>query len=177
MSAPQNPQHLQFITKALRSGFNESQIAANLGITQSAVSQYIDAHGLADDLKQNKTTRDVDANLNDIELMVTERIKAGLRFAPVSVMQLGNLLRTVNGAKRRSLGNEAQASGDDRLVALRLPQHIQISINVNAQNELIEVDGRTLTSLPSGQLLEEAMRPVVRKPILIEAQEDLTYGI
>ena len=146
--------HLQFITKALRSGFTESQIAANLCITQSAVHQYIESHNLAAEVAQNEQLQEIDNNLNDIELVLTRKLKHAVQYAPLDPMQLGALLKVVNSTRRRTVEPTHAAEG----TLVYLPAHtVTPLVGVkNARNELVELNGRSFTTMPSGQLYEHA---------------------
>lgn len=154
MTGITNPAQKQFIVKALRSGFNESQIADNLGISQSAVHQYIEAHELGQELAQGVQMRKVDDNLNEIELTLTEKLKVAINHTPMNPMQLGALLKIVNSTRRRTVETPESAQGV--LVYLPAATTAPFVATKNSRNELVELNGRSFVTMPSGQLYDHA---------------------
>lgn len=142
-----------FVVTALRNGFSDSQIAQSLGVTQSAVAQAIESYGLKEIAAQNSKFESIDAGLNDLEELVVKKLKTSMGFAVLTPMQLASILRTVNGAKRRSGGEGGPNIGiHTQLVNLNLPQRREVAVTKSALNEVIEVEGRVLQTLPSGKL-------------------------
>lgn len=145
------------IVAALRNGFSDSQIAQALGITQSAVSQAIDAHGLRAIADVNSKFAEHDTKLNDLESVVLDKLAATLKFAVLDPLKLTAIYKTLNGAKRRSLaeGSNLPQSGM-QLVSINLPRHVQVKVGLNINNEVISVDGTALSTLSAGKLVELA---------------------
>jgi len=76
-------------------------------------------------------------------------------------MQIGNLLRTINSCKRRSIETTAPAAGSASIVNIHLPAYVVKNIIVNSQNELIEIDGKPLLSLPANEVEKMFSPPVI----------------
>lgn len=143
-----------FVLAALKNGHTESAIAAHLGVTQSAVSQYIDAHNLREIASTNSRFAQIDRKLDNVEEKVLNNLDkvVGTIYDP---MKLTKILSVVNGAKRRSLAEGQQIVNNTtnvRLVNLTLPERALLRITKNAQNEVIAVGERNLTTIPAGKL-------------------------
>lgn len=144
----------QYIISALKAGFGVSQIAAGLGVTPSAVSQRIDENGLKDLAVQNSKFKEIDEAYNDIESTVLKKLQKSMQYSVLTPMQACQLLRTVNGAKRRSLseGQQIVNQNNVQLVQLNLPERHMPKVTLSDKKEVLEVNGRLLQTLPSGQL-------------------------
>jgi len=167
-----------FVVTALRNGFTDTQIAESLGVTPSAVSQAIDAYGLREMAKQNSKFESIDSGLNDLEDTLVKKLKESVRFAVLNPMQLASILRTVNGAKRRSGGEGGPTIGiNTQLVHLTLPQRREVHVVKSARNEVIEVEGRVLQTIPSGKMATLELAGTTKEETTNGAQETNTGKI
>lgn len=149
-----------FILAALRSGFADSQIAEALGVTSSAVAQLIDAHGLRAMAVKNSRFSTIDENLTELEDELVKKLKQQVRFVQ-DPMKIGRLLQIVNSTKRRSLAEgQAPNLGQARLVQLNLPERLRISVEFNAENELVSVNGRSMATATPGRVIDQVTKPV-----------------
>ena len=144
-----------YLIAALKSGFTESQIAEGMGVSQSAVRQYIQAHSLEKIAKENSQFKEIDKTLNDTEALIAEKLHRAMKNAILNPMQLGRLLQIVNGTKRRSLAEEQQVINQSnvRLVQLNFRPRQTPEVVRNSRNEVIEVNGRALSTIPSGKVV------------------------
>lgn len=149
-----------YIVAALKSGFTGTQIAEGLGVSASAVAQHIEKNNLAQLAAENSKFQAIDDDLNEIESMVASKLKKSLKLAVLQPMQLARLLQIVNGTKRRSLaeGKQVIDQTNVRLVQLNFTPRANPQVVKNARNEVIEVSGRSLQTLPSGKLAEKLER-------------------
>ena len=146
----------KYLVAALKSGFSETSIAQSMGVSPSAVHQYIEEHGLKEIAAQNSRFRNIDDGLNSIEEKLVRKLNKSLDLAVLNPMQLGNLLKTINGAKRRSLAEGANiVDNSTHFVQINLPKREMPKVTKNRNNEVIEVEGETFKTLPSGKLTEE----------------------
>lgn len=157
MSSAGNGINHQYIVSALKAGFGTRQIAAGLGVTDSAVTQCIDEHGLKDLASQNSKFAEIDKKYNSLELTALQKLEKSLQYAALSPMQACNVIRTLNGAKRRSLaeGQNILNQNNVQLVQLNLPVRHKPKVTLSDRREIIEVNGRVLQTLPSGKLTEK----------------------
>lgn len=140
-----------YVIAALKSGFEISQIAAGLGVTASAVSQLIEAENLQGIAAQNSKFAELDNQYNSLEEKVIKQLDRSLNIVATEPTKLANILRILNGAKRRSLseGQTIVNHNDVRFVQLNLPARAIPKVVKNANNEIIEVEGRVLSTMPS----------------------------
>lgn len=149
-----------FVIKALRAGATETQIAQSLNVSPSAVSQFIETNGISEKVRKDSPFQEIDAKLNSIEGTVVTQLEKSLRspFNKIAndPMKIAQVLKIVNGAKRRSLA-EGSTIIDQRtaLVQLNLPARAIAQVRKNSQNEVIEVEGRALQTMQSGRLLSK----------------------
>jgi predicted transcriptional regulator len=146
------------VVAALRAGFSNSQIASSFGVTDSAVTQFIESHNLQHIAAQNSKFQAIDDKLNSLEETVLDKLGNSMRLAVLDPIKLAAVYKVLNGARRRSLseGNTINNFNQIRLVSLNLPQHVQVSVGMSAKNEVIEVDGRAINTMPAGKLVELA---------------------
>jgi predicted transcriptional regulator len=144
------------VVACLRNGFSESQIASSLNVTQSAISQFIQEHGLQSIAAQNSKFETMDSKLNDLEDCILDKLSQTLKYTVLPPMHLAKIYQTVNSAKRRSMNDGAVIHNHNNvnLVQLNLPTHVKVKVGINSRNEVIDIEGRAITSLPSGKLAE-----------------------
>ncbi len=146
------------IVAALRGGFTDSQIAQQLGVSQSAILQAIDAHGLREIASINSKFAAHDEKLNDLESVVLDKLTAMMKCGIVlDPLKLTAIYKTLNGAKRRSMAEGRELPGNNvQLISINLPQHIQVKVGLNSRNEVISVGENPLNTLPAGKLVDLA---------------------
>jgi predicted transcriptional regulator len=144
------------VVAALRSGFDQAQIAGAMGVTDSAISQFIAEHGLASVAAQNSQFREIDDKLNRLEETILGKLEKSMQTAVLDPIRLSAVYKVLNGAKRRSLaeGQTIQNINNVRMVSLNLPRHVEVKVGLNSRNQVVEVEGRAINTLPAGKLVE-----------------------
>lgn len=144
-----------YVIACISSGFTDSQIAQAVGVTPSAVAQYIDAHDLRSQAKVSEKHKQTDNVLDDLELMAANKLKNLLTYES-NIMKVAQVLKVANGARRRSHGEGANTFNPQTavLVQLQLPAHVEAEFVRSPNNEIIGVGDRPLSTLPAGVLLE-----------------------
>lgn len=144
------------VIAALRNGFDQTQIAGAMGVTDSAISQFIAEHGLAAVAAQNSQFKEHDNKLNALEEAVLDKLGKVMQTAILDPIRLSAVYKVLNSAKRRSLaeGQTIQNINNVRLVSINLPKHVEVKVGLNSRNEVIEVEGRSINTLPAGKLVE-----------------------
>lgn len=146
----------EFLLSALRSGFSTSQIAESLGVTASAVDQVINAYDLREIAAKNSRFESIDNQINSLEEKVLGRIEKALPSV-CDPMKLTRMLQVLNGAKRRSLAEGRTLPNEGaRLIQLRLPERVHLSVSFNERNEVIDINGRELVTAAPDKVLKEA---------------------
>lgn len=145
-----------YIVSCINAGQTDAQIASALSVSQSAIAQLVDKYGLRESAQINETFSEIDALYNKTELSAIKHLSrtVGLISDP---MKLSRIIQVVNGAKRRSLAMQGKAGedGTSKIINLRLPKHVEVQVQLNARNQVAEIDGREIATLPSGNLLAE----------------------
>lgn len=141
--------------RLLAQGIPTSQVAAACGVTDSYISQL-----KADPDAQNKIAEqqaaasiadaEFDTDLESAEALALDKIKKNLPFANMG--QAIAAFRILNTARRRSdpvIHADSQVSVT---VNLTLPQSAVPRYVTNGQNEIIEVEGKTMLSATAKSL-------------------------
>lgn len=144
------------LVKAVAAGFSDSEIAEHLGVTPSAISQAITKYEVREAaaiLNKGSRFESIDDSLNDIEEIVTKKLRESVLMM-ADPMKMLQVLRVVNGAKRRSLAEGQQPNQVNNIAILNLPERATVQYTKNEQNEVIEIDGRPMITMQAGRLLQ-----------------------
>lgn len=142
------------VARYLAQGIPTQQVAAAVGCEESYISQLRadpEIIAMIAELTVATTTRDVDFDerMNTAEEKALDRLERSLGFANFS--QSLAAFRTLNGARRRKDGplqpNVTQVNVTLTLPAAAVPRYL-----TNSQNEIIEVEGKTLVSATPASL-------------------------
>lgn len=127
-----------------------SQVAAALGVTESAISQLLSQEDFSAELEQVRvaaTAEDLkyDDRLDTAESDALSNIEGKLRFA--NMQQSLQAFKILNTARRRKESRvAAQQTGGGVVVNITLPTAIVPQYVTNPKNEIIEVEGKTMVS-------------------------------
>lgn len=168
MSSSVTDARVRVISECLNKGFTNNQIAAHLGVTPSAVTQLCEEYSLSRGEVAAKAAG-IDEKLDSVEELLVSKLHSRLQNpnSQLNEMQIGNLLRTVNSCKRRSEGAPPTTQTVNNVVNIHLPAYVVKNIIVNAQNELLEIDGKPLISLPANEV-EKMFSPSISDAHIIE---------
>lgn len=162
MNAPATSHHAAYIQSALQKSFKPEQIAAGLGISVERVNQVMAAHGFTVGSSSEKAAS-LDELYDDLEELTAKKLHTKLKAVASAIdpMKLTVILTKLNSLKRRSHGEGQGVVGKTAsLVSLELPKQLQQNIKVvtNAQNEVVAVDGRQLSTISRESLQELAAK-------------------
>ncbi len=127
-----------------------SQVAAALGVTESAISQLLSQEDFSAELESVRvaaTAEDLryDERLDTAESDALANIEGKLRFA--NMQQSLQAFKILNTARRRKESRvAAQQTGGGVVVNITLPTAIVPQYVTNPKNEIIEVEGKTMVS-------------------------------
>lgn len=163
---------LESIRAALAQGQKQRDIAKQLGVTESAISQQVKqvkqeggapapastATGAPAATGAASPAQQIDIAYENVELKLVQRLEQQLDtgFLAMSSKELLQAIRTINGTKRRT-GAEGLPQGtsitqNNTMVSLQMPARIRHQVIKNVNNEIIEVDGKTLLTVDPTQL-------------------------
>lgn len=140
----------------LAQGLSTSQVAAACGVSDSYISQLRDDPAVAETLAAagaELTLADMafDSRLEKAEATALERIEKSLGFANMG--QALAAFRILNGARKRQDGAAPGVSTSVTVnVNLTLPAAATARYVTSAQNEIIEVEGKTMLSATAKSL-------------------------
>lgn len=148
------------LLKLLSSGVSNAVAAQALGITDSAVSQYLAETEFANlvaaarvDNLQAATKRD--RKYDAMEDTLLEKLESTLPFM-VKPHEILGAIRIVNNAQRRGASSGADVNNQpQKVVVLNMPMQVVQKFTLNNNSEVVEVADKTMATLPSATLLKQ----------------------
>jgi hypothetical protein len=149
------------IKQLLGTGLSNEIVASAVGCDQSYISQLLADEQFAAEVTALRVVAltansERDKNIDSIEDRLigklSEAVDMGLIYKP------GDVLRSfavVNAAKRRGVAAHEGAKVREAVVTLTIPTVVINQFVTNTLGEVIEVDGQTLVTKPSSELLKE----------------------
>lgn len=133
----------------LSQGISTAQVAAACGVSESYISQLRADPEIREQIHEKRAAdslEDVkfDQSLEAAESIALEKIQRGLQFANMG--QAIAAFRILNAAKKRTVTAEQQDTNVGVTVNLVLPAAAATKYVVNRQNEIVEVEGKTMIS-------------------------------
>jgi DNA-binding CsgD family transcriptional regulator len=147
------------ILRLLGSGLAPAVVATTVGCNPSYISQLLENESFAlevakircEDIEQDLARDDKYDRLED---KLVDKLENVLAFM-VKPRDILLAIQVINNAKRRSSGNSlAPNEGRAIHVHLSLPVTVVKQFQLNKENEVIEVEGRTLTNMPAANLMK-----------------------
>lgn len=143
------------IISLLSQGISASQVAAAVGCDDSYVSQIISDPEVFKSIQSARAENfskylETDSIADRAEKMALEKVEKLIPFIsrPLEAVRTYQIL---NAAKRRTNGAEV-ASPAATIVTLEVPEKLAVSFKVTTDKQVIEVEGRTLTTMPAKSL-------------------------
>lgn len=147
------------IQELLGTGLSNEVVATAVGCTPSYVSQLMSDEAFAAVVIAKRTTsltanskrdRKIDQIEDDIIEKVGDAVDNGLIYKPLDLLRAFTVL---NSAKRRGVPAHESLVINQTIVNLQLPERVVQTFTQNAQGEVVEVEGRTLVTMPAHVLL------------------------
>lgn len=150
----------QRIISLASSGMSGVSIASMLNVDKSYVSQILGKEHITEavqlkTLAINASYQELDDKWDSLEEALLDKVTKQLPFLDVKAAT--NLLIAANNAKRRR-GLEQQIANQNNQINvtnITLPSRIVSRFTVNENNEITEVDGKILDTMPSRNLLNK----------------------
>lgn len=141
----------------LTAGHSQSQVAEMLKVTPGAITQALDSSPeLRAALEQAKLAAagaEMDNAYDALERMALQKLKHQMALLQ-DPLKTARILKTVNEARRRTgLLKTAQAP-TGAPVTLVLPVLVQQKIQMNAERQVIEVEGRQMITMPAKNVMD-----------------------
>lgn len=140
----------------LGAGVPAVQVASACGVSESYVSQCLADEEFSKRVTLKKSERagqyiKHDNNIDSLEDKVLQKLE---RLLPLVTkpMDAARIFQTLNNAKRKSDPTSGQASSPNVIVSVELPEAAAVHFKMTAQNQVIEVEGRSMVPMPAGQV-------------------------
>lgn len=141
------------------------EIAQTLGVSPAVVSQLKGDPEFMQKVAERRTTVGLaqirrDEKIDSLEDKALERMEKvlPLMFKPMEVLKA---VQVINGLHRRSQQKEVLPGGTaegNQVVSITLPKHTKeatVQVKFNTNNEIVEVEGRQMVNMPSGEVLKK----------------------
>jgi hypothetical protein len=149
------------IKELLGTGLSNEIVASAVGCDPSYISQLLSIPEFADSVAALRTASLMaasrqDKNLASIEERLTsqlsEMVESRQIYKPMDVVRT---LVAINNTKRRGMPVTDTVASQQLVVNLAIPVKLVQNFVANSNGEVIEVDGKTLVTKPSSDLLRE----------------------
>jgi hypothetical protein len=169
------------IKELLGLNLEASTVALAVGCTESYVSQLISDSDFAAEVQALKLTNFTeharrDRRYDTLEDTLLEKLEGmvPLMARPETVLRA---IAIINAAKRRAVSSTDQTPHQSTtIVALSLPNVLAAKININERNQVVEVEGKTIASMPAkgvARRLEELQQRRSEKSEAVAADNKL----
>lgn len=143
------------ILQMLANGMKATDITDVVDVTASRISQLQaepEFKRELEELRFAKTKNNInrDEQMDRIEDKLLDQLERTVSLI-VDPMKLTRILKDVNSCKRRAGGNLNSQAAPTTIIQLNVGQSILNRYTVNANSEVVAVDGRTMLTMPSSQ--------------------------
>lgn len=149
------------IKELLGCGLKNEVVAQAVGCDPSYISRLMADEVFVDEVmilraKNMMAETDRDKQIDGIEdnllAKLREVVDNGMLYKPKDILQAAV---AVNRMQRRGFKNVDPATTRQAIVNINLPKVIINNFKTNPQGEVIEIDGQTMVTMPTGTLLRE----------------------
>lgn len=148
------------IIALLGNGVSPAIAASAVGCTEGYISQLMSDEDVAArvsalrfDNLQAASDRDKKADRIEDSLLDSLQKVLPMMMRPAEIVRS---LAVVNALKRRASSAPDTMHIHNQVINLMLPQHTALRVTMSASREIVEVEGRTLVTMPASQLLKES---------------------
>lgn len=176
ISFPEDPVREKLVS-LLASGVGQRQAAMAVGVSDSYVSQLLEDSAFSSALAARSAEKlqgaiQHDDHVESIEAKALKAVETKLPFVR-NAMEAARIFQILNSAKKRAIadgGQRPEALGAQQ-VSIILPRAAQVHIQLNSNNQVTEVSGRSMATLPSRALPDLATDVAVKKKAELENRD------
>lgn len=139
-------------------GHSDAEIAELCSCTASYVSQIAaqdSTKQMVTDMRatmlQSEAASQLDGKYDTLELSLLQKLEKSVNFLS-KPMEISRVLQTINAAKRRRGPLSAGATGNAPIVQLVVPVTLHTKVVLSEANEVLEVGGRRMSTMPAANL-------------------------
>lgn len=144
------------VIEMLSRGYSHSVVAAAVGCTDGYISQLVSEDEVRSTISSKRLALlerhvDTDDSVDDLEVTALRKLHQ-LMPSIVDPMKALRIFQVANSAKRKTV--EPTATGDSKgvTVVVNLPAVAMTQFKLSTDKQVVEVDGRSMTTLPSNIL-------------------------
>lgn len=159
----------------LAAGVSQGSAALAVGVTDGYVSQLLQDESFSALLTERRGVSLVtaiahDSRVESVEAKALHAVEQKLPFVR-NAMEAARIFQILNSSKKRLQvsGSQAESLGAQQ-VTIVLPKAAAVQITMNSINQVIEVQGRSMATLPSRSLPSLAADVVEKKRITDESK-------
>lgn len=162
----------------LGKGYAKKMVATILSITPANISQYLQDPLFSEAVGELKLETELahvmrDESMDELEDMALEQLKTYMCLVtkPLDALRIA---QGINGMTRRSAPAIGDSASEAKVKELVLPAFLinvegDINIQVNTNNEVVEVNGRHMTTMPSTKVADNLR--IIQEEALLGTQE------
>jgi len=144
------------IVKYLAADIQQSVVASSCGVTPAYITQLLELPEVREEislLRANKLERslETDDTLESLEVAALKQVKDRLPFVKTAIEAV-KIASTLNGMKRKATPDASADAVAAQSVTITVPRGASLMFKMNENNQVIEVEGRTMAPLPSKAL-------------------------
>lgn len=148
------------VKELLGSGLNGEQTALAVGCEPHYISALLAEETFASEVAQLRTAafqaynnrdKSIDGIEDSLIVKLKEAVDQGVVYKPRDILAA---FQIVNNAKRRGAPNKTAPVTNQVVVSLNLPVRVIQQFKISALGEVIQVDDKTLVTMPSDNLLK-----------------------
>ncbi len=153
----------------LAAGVSQTLAAEAAGVSDSYVSQLLEQEGVREEIASKKSVKleghiEIDDSIELAEKLALKQMVRRLQNPLTTLKEATAAFAVANSARKKAdLGANGNNAGSVDHVVFVLPKAAKIMIQVNSDNQIIEVDGRTTAPLPSKVLPQMQKRLELQK--------------
>ncbi len=144
------------IIDMLGQGLSATQVASAVGCDDSYISQLIADEGVSEKIQALRAENfskyvELDRRVDEAEAEALTKLASLAQYItkPTEAARVYNVL---NQAKRRTVDQVNQQQAVAQTVTLDLPAAVRVSFTLTNDKQVIEIEGRSMTTLPSRNL-------------------------
>lgn len=146
------------IQDLLGSGLSNDVVATAVGCDPSYITQLMSGEEFAARVVELRTealsaNTKRDRKIDSVEDKLLSKVEdaVDLLYKPNDLIRA---VSTINAMKRRGVSSQDSLQINNTVVNLMIPKVVIMNFTKNSQGEVIEVEGKSLVTMPSNQLLE-----------------------
>lgn len=144
------------VVEMISRGYAQSVVASAVGCTDSFISQLLAEQEVRDAISSKRLElleRHVDTD-DSVDKLEADSLKTLHRLMPfiTDPMKALRIFQVTNSAKRKTVEPTTPADSKGVTIILNLPPAIATKYKMSQDQQVVEVDGRSMTTLPSNVL-------------------------